>query len=73
VRGDLSQGSDRADAHTLAAQHGLTAQDLTDLVDVGILRVHVDASGKKSIDGLGVKKVGAIGTVHSNDGVALKI
>jgi hypothetical protein len=29
--------------------------------------------GEKSIDRKGVKKVRAIGTVHSNDGVALKI
>jgi ribosomal protein S3AE len=29
--------------------------------------------GEKSIDRKGVKKVRAIGTVHSSDGVALKI
>ena len=64
VRGDLSQGSDRADAHTLAAQHGLTPQDLTDLVDIGILRVQVDASGKKSMDGRDAELVALFGELR---------
>ncbi len=51
VRGALAQTAERADAIALAAAHGLSVQDVADLAEIGILRVHVEPSGATFIDG----------------------
>lgn len=51
VRGDLgASAGDRVDVVALASEHGVTAREIEELAEVGILRVHKESTSRWTID-----------------------
>lgn len=62
VRGDLGAPiGDRVDVIALAAEHGVTAREIEELAEVGILRVHKDATARWTIDRRDIELVSLFG------------
>jgi DNA-binding transcriptional MerR regulator len=62
VRGDLGAPvGDRVDVIALAAEHGVTAREIEELAEVGILRVHRETAVRWTIDRRDVELVSLFG------------
>lgn len=64
VKGELQGGTERTDAVAVAAEHGLRPQDVSELADTGILRIHAAANGALVIDRRDAELVALFGALR---------